>query len=1341
MSEIYVLRLIIENNGSEKNDTYTARWVETDGQESRSFPLALPLTDDDMAELRWYLETYMQLPGAGDRKRAEGIEARMETWGRQLFDAVFGTAEGAHFHRNLLDREREGCRCLLTLGAEDASVLGQPWEMMRDERGPLAFRGITVRRQLRGAKTFRAPKFSLPLRILLIVSRPSDVGFIDPRNSIPPVLDALEKLPGRADVTFCDPPTLKRLEQIVSEARKNGQPFHIVHFDGHGTYLPRTGVGALCFEDDDGKNKLVKGIELGDLLQRLEIPLVILEACRSADLSDRPVFGSVAPALLKSGVGSVAAFSHAVHVKAARILVERFYRELASGMTVGQSLDEARSALMADPLRWLHPDPDADVVDLKDWFIPQLYQTGPDPAIVAKDASPGKGTQSRVRPEARIRERMRGFPPPPMYRFHGRALELLDLERIFRKHPAVVVTGMGGMGKTALAREAAHWWIRKGLFDAAVFVSFENKAGAEQAVLALGNALEEDFGRLFPEDRWDRAVDLFHERRVLVVWDNFESTLPMYQRDFEGENESDTLSGDDAANPFAFTSQDRVLLVRLFRELTQDRPEGRILVTCRPQETGLPGIREFPLEGLKSPDALHLLAAILDQKGVEIEGEKGYERPEIDALLKDLDYHPLSVELVAPHLKKSTPKEIRKRFGQLLEQFKDDTAFEGRNRSLLASLRFSRSRLGPEARNVLPWLAWFRGGVFEPFLLAFTQLDPDVWDSIKAELAATALVKAEDEGIQINDRPWLRFHPTLPYTAWPSEVPDAEAAKERFVDVYLGASLSANLTLHGAQPAGGMTLLAREEANVRKAMALAFEGGRTREAWSMADTIRNYLQMAGRLRERDDLVSWVRGNLAEESLSTVYCGAVLDHAWTLFLQGRGQEAVDAVQGLIERLKNEEMEDEQKCVGQLARCHTYLGRIFYHAGRGDLALAPLEEAIQGFEKLGESSRGNLSVALLDLVNGLISLGRLDQALDAAEQALQIDRELGNNRSIATGLGTIARILMEQRRYAEADSMYQEAFQVARSAGDLELQGGLLQQRGGLQNDMGNYDRAVESYKKAMDLFQRSGDMVGEMQTCDLLGTAENNRGQLEAAEAWHERSRDIAEKLGDKKQLGGVAQNIGVLFQKRAEGFPEGSEERMECLRRAAASVEESLGIKVEMEDRLGAARSYFQLGVLYFEMDRLDEAEENLVKGMEIFEPLDYLDVWKVYYQLARIARARCDDEAAARWQAKFEAKHAQVERLKRGEGANPGRLPEEVAKMLLALARTAHQARVTRSALAPQSAEILAQLETAPPPFPAVAAFLKVVAEGGEVPPVPEGLPGEIEELLGELAKAEEEK
>src|SRR5688500_1195347 len=178
--------------------------------------------------------------------------------------------------------------------------------MMRDRGGPLAFQGVTIRRQLKGSDRRRKLPASLPLRVLLIVSRPRDVGFIDPRNSLAPLLDALQGLPtGQVTLDFCDPPTLVQLETMISAARKARRPYQIVHFDGHGTYLPLTGVGALAFEQEDGKQHLVAGTQLGDLLVRQQVPLVLLEACRSADLSDKPVFGSLAPALLDRGVGSV----------------------------------------------------------------------------------------------------------------------------------------------------------------------------------------------------------------------------------------------------------------------------------------------------------------------------------------------------------------------------------------------------------------------------------------------------------------------------------------------------------------------------------------------------------------------------------------------------------------------------------------------------------------------------------------------------------------------------------------------------------------------------------------------------------------------------------------------------------------------------------------------------------------------------------------------------------------------------------------------------------------------------------------------------------------------------
>ena len=41
-------------------------------------------------------------------------------------------------------------------------------------------------------------------------------------------------------------------------------------------------------------------------------------------------------------------------------------------------------------------------------------------------------------------------------------------------------------------------------------------------------------------------------------------------------------------------------------------------------------------------------------------------------------------------------------------------------------------------------------------------MDPATWDGVRAELEATALVQVETD-IPPNNRPYLRFHPTLPY--------------------------------------------------------------------------------------------------------------------------------------------------------------------------------------------------------------------------------------------------------------------------------------------------------------------------------------------------------------------------------------------------------------------------------------------------------------------------------------------------------------------------------------------------------------------------------------------------
>ena len=213
-----------------------------------------------------------------------------------------------------------------------------------------------------------------------------------------------------------------------------------------------------------------------------------------------------------------------------------------------------------------------------------------------------------------------------------------------------------------------------------------------------------------------------------MVWDNFESALPQFN----------VAPYQDSP----YTEGERGLLFELFQDLTTGAGKGRLLVTCRPCHTGLPGALPYELHGLARPDSLWLLSNILKRDGISI-GEGHLTRERIDLLLNDLADHPLSLELVGPHLRTLTPEAIRADFTKLLKKFEQD-APEGRNQSLFASLEFSRKHLSSAARDALPWLGLFRGGVFEDNLLDVSQLTPEAWEPIRCELEGIALVRTEE---------------------------------------------------------------------------------------------------------------------------------------------------------------------------------------------------------------------------------------------------------------------------------------------------------------------------------------------------------------------------------------------------------------------------------------------------------------------------------------------------------------------------------------------------------------------------------------------------------------------
>src|SRR6185295_5579376 len=168
--------------------------------------------------------------------------------------------------------------------------------------------------------------------------------------------EAAENLGDLARLTVLQPPTYAALEQALQDGDE-GQPFDVVHFDGHGVYDRLLGLGGLCFEDPNDVEKLegrtlefVDAARLAGLVRQHRIPLVFLEACQTSVAEVDPT-ASVAARLLEEGVTSVVAMSHSVLVETARRFVQAFYADLARGARVGKAMLAGQQALFADTWR------------------------------------------------------------------------------------------------------------------------------------------------------------------------------------------------------------------------------------------------------------------------------------------------------------------------------------------------------------------------------------------------------------------------------------------------------------------------------------------------------------------------------------------------------------------------------------------------------------------------------------------------------------------------------------------------------------------------------------------------------------------------------------------------------------------------------------------------------------------------------------------------------------------------------------------------------------------------------------------------------------------------------
>lgn len=490
--------------------------VSFDGEE---YPVTVtkPFSDEDEELLEWYFEEHLRFPFIEGTKAAAAA-ASVTRYGETLFKQVFADSEAFARYRQMTQEGLDGARVEI-IGSPEFHALH--WEAMKDPKleDPLALRSTMVRRNSKPQIIAANSQPSPTINLLIVTARPGgkrDVGY---RTISRPLVEALRKAGIRVRIDILRPGTYEALSDHLEDVTARKEFYHVIHFDVHGAVLdyeqlkkgveadrlvyqsrfgrddikPYEGLKAFLFLEGEADDKAdpVEASELAALLIRHQIPITILNACQSgkqvsrsqsdkqasASQSDKQTEEretSLGSRLMQAGAQMVLAMGYSVTVTAAELMMTTLYEQLFAGREMAVAIRLARQELNNRKGRRAYFN---QIIDLEDWLLPVVYENRE-----IKLATREFNTEEQAAYYERLSER---YPfPKPAYGFHGRDLDILEIEkRLLKKRNLLLLRGMGGAGKTTLVKHLGAWWQTTGFVDRVFYFGYDERAWTRQQII------------------------------------------------------------------------------------------------------------------------------------------------------------------------------------------------------------------------------------------------------------------------------------------------------------------------------------------------------------------------------------------------------------------------------------------------------------------------------------------------------------------------------------------------------------------------------------------------------------------------------------------------------------------------------------------------------------------------------------------------------------------------------------------------------------------------------------------------------------------------------------------
>lgn len=1030
-----------------------------------------------------------------------------------------------------------------------------------------------------------------PIRILFATCAPVDQSGLDFEREEDAMLKIARKIGAKVHLDFADAGTFEELRELI----ETQQP-HVVHLSGHG--VVREGIGAFAFEDERGDTDFRDAHQMAEqLFAGRNVRLVFVNGCQTAQAA----VAGICQTLTATGhVPFALGWGARIADDFATDFVHTFYSEVARHSIDGALTAARRAMLKKCKLK-------AGQFTLMDasFALPRLYGDETDSSLV-DHSLPHRPPK---RPSLRYEYLGNGI-VGLTEGFVGRRREFQRTRPVFRsgERTFLLLTGMGGAGKSTFATKLANHCAQEGFFVLALkAISGQADRFSVMLILEFAAACEslgkpDDASRLRDcsatvSERLSYVVDLMNREPLMLVLDNLEVLMS------RPGPKNQWIEPDFAT-----------FFTRLTSELTG---AGRVVATCRYVPRSFdPKLRQVMHEVISdftSSDFIKYLmrhpklarrirngtlSVALLEKFQRQFGSTPRFLEQACVLLETLGPRSIDRQLSSLVSNSASTQPESRPFRKLQRKYVEELLLSQLYVTLSLSYRLALSKLSV-VEHPLP-----RDGVWR-----VAGMKPREAGRFVREAVAAGLLQVFREGsspasyrVYGLQRSFLMAPRRLPRTQRRSAHAEAgrwfqeEYRKTENEELTPTLYSTLNACLHHFKEAGD---LPQEIWAAERLGSALIRHGEYEAALRMAQPLLNTTRHPDILnivsRCKTSTGQWAEGRtlIAEELSLRQKQGdlegeAVAWHALaSLDLQvGDNPRARAGFAQASAGFKTLGFERSELVV------ITQLGYMDMIEGRNAEARQKFEHCLALRDLL--DNPGKEAVIWHNLATLDMEEGRYDAAVEGFHQALALKQRIGHRDSEAATWQQLATIDFYRGEYAAASEKYSKALVIYSEIGNSVGEANALHNLATIDLENENDEEALEKFSSALHLVRMAGDRDSEAATLHQLATLQLAKNQLPAAR------ENLETALAIQREIKDASGEATTLHQLSLVDDEEGD------LAAASQRLQAALAIRQTISDRLGEAQTFAQMGYLasrfedYASATSLTAISETILQAIEI---------------------------------------------------------------------------------------------------------------------------------------------